>query len=298
MDSWKNVLTLNSDRTVREGSTEMLAAAIRRGADLRIRTDFRHNEHIDTSSDDPEMVNEVSEFGVTYLIEDRWTAGIMSLRQPISGPDGFGPRPSMSFFLYNQDGHQAIARPFLDGIPAKGEPGSSVPVPPPRMPKYNALETWDSETNAPSINFIYDFEFYQFFVRDDWREVLHHDSDGTVVAGSVGALTDAFSRGQEVKVGVHGLCLDLSTSAAATDHEVFVQTGSSYHYTGRDLFFAGTHPVVRVRPSLPMRYTSRGWDFGWMFVRTDGFVQSLLYDPYTLQVRRKDSRHSIRWFVR
>lgn len=298
MRNWKNVLTLDSGRNMRAGSTEALAVAIRRGADLRILTDFRHNEHIDTSSENPEMVREVSEFRVTYLLENRWTAAIMSLRQPISGPDGFGPRPSMSFFLYNQDGQQAIARPYLDGIQAKGKPGPSVPDKPPNMPKYHTLDAWDSETNAPSSNFVYDFEIYQFLVRDDWQEVLHHNADGTIVTGSVAALAEAFRSGQEVKVGLRGLCADLKGETGAMEHEVFVQTGSNYYYTERNLFFAGTHPVVRVKPSIPMRYMSSSWDFGWLFVRTDGFVQSLLYDPYTLKPGRKDSRQAVRWFVR
>jgi hypothetical protein len=225
----------------------------------------------------------------------------MTLRQPIAGPEGFGPRPSMSFFMYNQDGHQAIARPFLDGVPAKGNTGPSAPVPPPNMPKYHALDAWDAETNAPSVNFIYDFEMYQFFVRDDWREVLQHDAEGTVISGSINALTEAFILGADVKLGIGGLCVDLMKKEDApelVDHEVFVQTGSNYHYTESNIFFAGTHPVVRVRPYLPMRYVSGGWDFGWLFVRTDGLVQSLLYDPYTLRPGRKESRHKLRWFIR
>jgi len=31
----------------------------------------------------------------------------------------------MPFFLYNQNGQQAIARPFLDGVPPSGKPGPS-----------------------------------------------------------------------------------------------------------------------------------------------------------------------------
>ena len=100
-------LSLDAKRRVRDGSAKALAAAIRRGADLHIGTEFRHNEHVDTSSDNPETVRELAEFRTTYLVEDRWTAGIMTLRQPVSLPDAFGPRPSMSFFLYNQDGTQA-----------------------------------------------------------------------------------------------------------------------------------------------------------------------------------------------
>lgn len=57
-----NVLTLNSDRSVRSGSTTDLVDAIRRGADLRIGTAFRHNEHIDTTSDSNELIEEVAEF--------------------------------------------------------------------------------------------------------------------------------------------------------------------------------------------------------------------------------------------
>ena len=45
-------LTLRADRSVESGSEAELAAAIRRGADLRIYTEFRHNEHIDTASDE------------------------------------------------------------------------------------------------------------------------------------------------------------------------------------------------------------------------------------------------------
>ena len=63
-------------------------------------------------------------FAVTYLVHGDsgpWVAGVMTQRQPIECPTGFGPRPSLSLFLYNQDGHQAIARPFLDGhVPPPG----------------------------------------------------------------------------------------------------------------------------------------------------------------------------------
>ena len=121
----RTVLTLNSDRSVRSGSTTDLVDAIRRGADLRIGTAFRHNEHIDTKSSSNELIEEVAEFRQTWLLDDRWAAGIMTLRMPVELPEGFGPRPSMSFFLYNQDGTQAIARPYLDGQPPTGTRGAS-----------------------------------------------------------------------------------------------------------------------------------------------------------------------------
>lgn len=98
------------------GSSAQLAAAVGRAADLRILTEFRHNEHIDVASSNDELVREVAQFAVTYLVDGRWTAGIMSLRQPVQLPSGFGPRPSMSYFLYNEDGSQAIARLHLDRL--------------------------------------------------------------------------------------------------------------------------------------------------------------------------------------
>src|SRR5688572_12870302 len=123
MNSWQKVLELDAQRRVVGGGEEALAAAIGRAADLRIYTEFRHNEHIDVDSKSREQVREVAQFAITYLIDNSWSAGIMSLRQPVQLPDGFGPRPSMSFFLYNQDGRQAIARPHLDGIAPTAEPG-------------------------------------------------------------------------------------------------------------------------------------------------------------------------------
>jgi hypothetical protein len=293
-----NPLTLNTDRTVRDGSFAALADAIRRAADLRIATEFRHNEHIDTTSDNPELVREVAEFRVTYLLDDRWSAGIMTLRQPVSLPDGFGPRPSMSFFLYNQDGRQAIARPYLDGTPATGALGPAPLDDHGDMPRYHQQDSWDAGTNAPSSNFVYDFDVYRFLVNDRWQEALAHTADGAVISGSVEALAEAFARGRPIKLGIRGLCADLAGSPAhALDHEVFVHGGSCYYYTGRKLFMTGTHPLVRVRPAIPLRYASRGWDFGWLMARTDGHVARWLCDPYTLAFHKSAERYAIRWFV-
>lgn len=295
---WTSVLELDPQRSIRAGSDKALCDAIRRGADLKILTDFHHNEHIDTSSSSNERITETSEFHLTYLVEDRWTAAFMTLRQPVVLPHSFGTRPSMSCFMYNQDGHQAIARMYLDGPPIKGGLGPSPALPPENMPKYHALEAWDGQSNGPSMNFIYDFDVYKFYVRDDWEEVLHTGPDGETISGSIDALGDAFSGGKDVKVGVKGVCDDLASEGGAVEHEVFIQTGFNYYYTEKKLFMAETHPVIRCRAAIPMWYVSKGWDFGWLFVRTDGFVERLVYDPYTLENRKIDSRQAIRWFVR
>lgn len=298
--TWRNAYSLDTERNPTSGSSEDLAAAIRGGADLRIQTQFRHNEHVDISSDNPEIVQEVAEFRATYLLDDRWVAGMMTLRQPISLLDDFGSRPSMSFFLYNQNGQQAIARPYLDGGPVTGEIG---PVPPPAEPdpmeKYHLHDRWDQGTNAPSSNFIYDFDLYQFWVNQGWKEVLAHGPQGEVHSGTVEALADGAAHGQEVKVAIRGLCSDLAENGQEIlNHEAFIHTNSCYYYTERQLFIAGTHPLVRVQPAIPLRYASRNWDFGWLMPRTDGFVKRWLVDPYTLKFAKSESRYPMRWFLR
>lgn len=299
MTIWQCALQLDQQRNVVAGSSAALIDSIRRGADLRIGTEFRHNEHIDVTSSSNELIREVAEFGVTYLIDGRWAAGIMSLRQPIELPNGFGPRPSMSFFLYNQDGTQAIARPYLDGAPAHGSHGPSPVTPPDNMPRYHQFDSWDEGTNAPSHNFVYDFDHYRFQVSDTWREVLAHTSTGEVISGSIDALVDAFSSGSEVKLAVGNVCRDLATDPlSALPHELIVQGGSSYYYTDQKLFIIGTRPVLRISPTIPLRYAGDNWDFGWLMVRTDGHVVYRRCDPHTLKFRDHEMRCGVRWFVR
>jgi hypothetical protein len=67
---WKNVLELNEQREPVHGSALALCDAIRKGADLRIGTAFRHNEHIDTTSQNSELIREHMDFRVTYLLDD------------------------------------------------------------------------------------------------------------------------------------------------------------------------------------------------------------------------------------
>ena len=180
MTDWICALQLDSARAVTAGSGVALCDAVRRGADLRIYTEFRH---IDIDSPNDEAVREVAEFREPLLVQDRWAAGIMTLRQPVDIPDGFGPRPSMSIFLYKQDGRRAIARPHLDGAPAAGDKGPSPLTSYTDMPKYHQQVGWESETNSPSSNFIYEFDVFKYWVRDDWREVLAYSEGGAIESG-------------------------------------------------------------------------------------------------------------------
>jgi hypothetical protein len=298
MPKWTCLLEQDSQRQRVAGSETALRDAICAGADLRVGTGFLHNEHIDTTSDSGELIREVMDFRVTYLLDSRWVAGIETLRMPVSLPDGFGPRASMSFFIYNQDGHQAIARPHLDGQPSPGKPGPSPIDEHAEMPKYRELESWDADTNAPSSNFLYEFEYFRYFVHDGWEEVLSHSAEGHINSGSLDALVNAFSEGREVKVAIHNLCNDLiSPEETHTEHEVFVHLGAGYYYTERKQFMASANPVVRTRPTIPLGYGTSCWDFGWVMPRSDGHLARWLCNPYTLQFEKSVTNHSMRWFV-
>lgn len=287
-------LALDMDRNVVEGSADELRNAIRNGADLRIYTEFRHNEHIDPSSDNPEMIREVSDFPATYLIDDRWVAAMMTLRQPVTLPDRFGDRASMSFFMYNEDGRQAVARPFLDGKGYVPTPDSG---PGCDLTKWHDLGEWDLKTAAPSKNFIYDFYSYKYLVNERWEEVLSHDADGNVLSGDPKLLDEASSAGRNLKVAISGICNGLWGEENQIKHELFIETGPHYYYSETGYMVAETRPFVRVKPAIPMVYESKNWDFGWAIVRSDGHVAGLYYDPYTLQTHRTFSRHAMRWFV-
>ena len=235
-------------------------------------------------------MRELSEFRVTYLLDDRWVAAIMNWRVPIT-PMSFGPEPHLSFFLYNQDGSQACATPRLDAAAPSPEPTGrdTWPV------KYRVLDAHDRGTRAPSRNFVYRFDRYRFCVSERWREVLAHDERGAVRSGSVDALGQALRQGRELKVAVNGLCADLGGTG---EHEVFVHVGASWHMTESGTVVAGTHPVVRVAPAIPLRYRPDGWDFGWLLAGTDGRVQQWLVEPATGAFRKRESAHPVRWFAR
>ena len=294
---WTSALDLNHERKVVSGSYENLRAAINRGADLRINTDFYFHEHLEPGSPNQERVNEVSEFATTYLIEKRWVAGVMTRRMPINSLAGFGPRPSMSFFLYNENGEQGIARPYLDNPPLEDDVEAMLAYDHSDMVKYHERDSWDVDTNAPSSNFVYDFELFRYFVNDSWQEVYANNEQGEATFGSLESLVEAFLEGAEIKVGISDLSGDLAGSPKLNS-EVFVQVGPGYYHREGRLFYAGTHPTVRIAPGIPMRYFSYGWDFGSFIPRTDGIVYHWVCDPYSLVFKKSTTRNAVRWFVR
>ena len=284
---WNSVLELDTNRNITAGSPQALREAINRGADLRIYTGFQHNEHIDVRSSNDDLIQEVSDFPCTYLLDNRWAAGMMTFRQPVQLPGTFGTRASLSLFMYNENGLQSIARPILDKSP---EPvGEDTPI---LESKYHLLSSFDQDTNGPASNFIYDFFSYRFMVNDCWEEICACDENGNVLSGSVRDIEAASLDGCELKVGISGI------AGPGLDHTVFVQTGPHYFYHREGCMVAETRPIVRVAPQIPLQYASHNWDYSWCIVRSDGQVATLSYDPYTLENHRSFGRYPIRWFAR
>jgi hypothetical protein len=321
---WKMALELSPRREVTAGDYKTLAAAIDRGADLRVYTEFTHEEHIapftKTDAKDPRhngLIREVIDFRQTILVNHEHVAGVTLYRQPLEPTQGFnGTQPKMSFFLYNMTGHQACANLVLDdGASLNAPPGSHEVEPAKKaVPKMSAVDVFDAGTTGPSRNFIWDMEVYRFFVWDRWDQVLAHNADGSVTQGSFEAIEKAQSEGREIKVGIRGLCRDLVAPGMtlrppglpvqrvlvppAMPHEVFSSLGSGFLHTGHRYYEALTHPIVRIAPGTPMQYASQNWDVSWVSVRTDGFAVVRTLNPFTRRFTDRETRLALRWFVR
>ena len=316
--NWKMALELSPKREVTSGSYAQLAEAVGRGADLRIYTEFTHEEHIapfgTPATRDPKhngLIREVIDFRQTYLIDNRHVAGVTLYRQPLEPTQGFnGNQPKMSYFLYNMTAEQACANLVLDDAPLTAAPGShEVEASPKEMPKMSVMHSFDTGTTGPSRNFIYDMEVYRFFVCDQWDEVLAHNADGSVTQGSFDAIEKAQIEGREIKVGIRGLCSDLGLSGpggpggpggakSAMSHEVFSALGSGFVHTGHRYYEVLSHPIVRIAPNVPMKYASQNWDVSWVFLRTDGFAVVRTLNPFTRKFTDRETRVACRWFVR
>ena len=308
--TWRNALELAPDRSVRSGSKRSLAAAIGRGADLRVYTEFLFEEHIVPGGTDDERlrgpIREVIDFRETILVDGRHVGGITTQRQPLEPPFGFnGTEPKMSFFMYTGDGDQALANLVLGAHDVSVAPGvRSVQPTPADMPKLGTQESFDVGTTGPSRNFVYDMEVYRYFVRDDWEEVLAHDADGVVTNGSFDALEAAQIGGREIKVGIRDLAASLGAGsdedngAPAVPHEVFTPVGSGFLHVRARLYNTLTHPVVRIAAADPLRYRSGNWDVAWVHLRTDGLARVRHLDPYTRRWEDRPARFACRWFTR
>ena len=298
-NSWRCLLELNPRRQVVSGDRAALCAAIARGADLRVFTEWLFEEHVapglgrPARDDEAGLLQEVIDFRQTIVVADAYAAGITTQRQAILPLVGFNPDgpARLSFFLYDLEGRQACATILLDPEP-RSEPGSMRLVPPRAdMPKMSQAEQYDQATTAPSINFIYDFERYRYFVRDDWRQVLSHDGNGEVIDGSFDDLHEAHHSGCELKVAVRDL-------AAGESNEILSLVGTSWVHTARRELEGLTHPLVRLDASRPLKYASGTWTVAWVFLSTNGSAKLRVLDPYRRRFHEEAGNFACRWFVR
>jgi len=290
---WSCAYELDEHQRPMAGSTDALAMAVRRGADIRLYTTFDWLDHMESSADHG-LIEETIDLRVTYLLEGRWVSALTAMRYPAEAGLGFAAEPSLSFFMYNQDGRFGIARPELRRVerrPVMDQlPGHS--------PLYRVIDAADQGTNYASHNATYDFNCIRWLVRDDWRQVLHHDEHGIVLEGSLDALREDFRRGCSVKVIVRNLCNFLAPGDAGIEHEVAVELGSMYFHTQSKFHSGESLPLVRIAPAIPLAYRSGNWNFGWILPRSDGRVFHLIIDPRTREMSRAEGRHAIRWLVR
>ena len=292
MENWKCVLKLDKARKIIEGSTGALAAAVKQGADMRISTTFNYSEHMSEPDSSEGLVRELMKFPVSYWLDGDHSAGIQTTRYPADCSFGFLDLPSLSFFLNNDNGQNGIARIYLDGKPReRSTPKSEETL-------YKIFDSSDSGTIYPSENFSYEFDHYCWWVNDSWQQVLFHDSDGKVIQGSLEALQDAQRNGRRLKVGVRNLCADLAQpDDTPLNHEVFVELHSIYSHEDSGFLGGESDPIIRVAPSVPLKYKSHCWNYGWILPRTDGIVHHLITDPAEKKFIRKEGRYAIKWFV-
>lgn len=293
MKKWTCLLKENEKREVVAGSMRALADAVACGADLKGYTTFDYGEHMGVPDSREGLVQELMCFSTVYLLEGRHVAGIQTTRYPANGSLSFGDAASLSFFVSNTNCQNGIARLFLDGSVGRAK------TIPDFVKKYKVIDAWDTESPCPSENFTYDFGEYAWWVSDTWREVLAHDARGEVVRGSLLKLRKAFRAGASIKVGVKNLCANLSVPGEVPVlHEVFVELHSIYNHEKSGFLGGESQPLVRVAPSIPLKYKSGNWNCGWILPRTDGIVHQLILNPYTHEFSRTQGHFEIRWFIR
>jgi hypothetical protein len=291
MEQWETILELDSNRKVVFGGEKALAEKVRKGCDLRVATVFRHNEHVDPASSNDELIEETGDFSQSVLLNGCWSAAFMTLRQPVSIPAGFGKIPSLSLFLYNQNGQQAMARLSFAGKieePAVSEPEN--------MPKMHVQGIFDNASTGLSKNFIYDFDEYRFLVNDSWTEIYSNSCFGECNGGNIDELGLLCRQGYKIKVSVSGL-FTYQWGGGDIGDEIFIHGGSSYYYTKQKLMILNTHPFVSVPPGMPLLYSSEKWSYGWLIVRSDGYSVIRSYNPFTCKFADYETRFSIRWFA-
>ena len=291
---WSMVLELAPDRSVTAGSKEALAAAIGRGADLRIYTEFLYEEHILPGGGDDRsldgLIREVIDFRETILVDGRYVAAhhdpapaaraAARLQRPRSEDvvlpvhDGRRPGPGQP----RARRADAVGRRPASGRSSRRRPtcrrwasrSSSTSGPPDR--RGTSSTTWRSTATSSATS-----------GRRSWPT--------TPMAASRPARSPRSRRPRSPaarsRSGSATSAADLASDGApSVAHEVFTLVGSGFVHVRAGLYVTLTHPLVRVAGAIPLRYGSGNWDVAWVFLRTDGEAQVRRLDPYTREWER------------
>ena len=135
---------------------------------------------------------------------------------PVQLPDGFGPRESMSFFMYDQDGQQAVARLIRRANSHGRHNGQTI--------SRTCRDIWNSiagmishECALPRTSSI-SSTFIAFVYLTGGRKCwLTMRMSGTVQSGCLEDRRAAFNTGAELKVAIRGLCSIFQLLITATN---------------------------------------------------------------------------------
>jgi len=286
-------MTLNPKLEIIQGSVVNLNSLLAAGADLKVSTGFTFNEHIDINSKDDQTVAETSTFAQTVIIDDHWSAGFMTLRQPVELPNGFGTANSLSLFLYNQNGLQAMAKLVLDGQVEKALNNDTDDF---GYVKNHLISMNDQGTCGVSRNFIYDFDFMAFSLNDIYEELFANSKEGICVGGSIDGMAEAYAKGRGIKLAVKDISEALWGKSTHSD-EHFLHCASSYYLTKEKVMIASSLPFISVPADIPLTYKARSYKYCWLVARSDGRVEIRSYSPFENKWLTQTMRTKLRWFA-
>lgn len=276
-NKWTQACRIGGDFQALEGSVAEVAAAVRRGADLRRFSTY----------DPPQtgLVEETMALQTTWVFDAEHVGGLSTLRHPADCGLGFFKQASLAYWVFGVTAPQTAAFVPLDGAPADGATGRWI-----RVDEHPFV----GERNSPWLS-----KYYQWWIRDDWEEVHSHDENGTALLGHWEDVRQAAAVGRAIKVGIRNPWSHLADgTGVGPEHDVFIECGTQFAHVDGGFFAAMTIPTCLLRPTKPLRFVGEAFEPGWLLVRTDGRVQRQVLRPSTMEWNTTWTRHSLRWFAR
>ncbi len=272
----KLLCTTNGDHKPIAGSVADVAAAVRRGADLRRFSTYNLKG--------TGMVEETMTLQTTWVFDEGHVGGLQTLRHPVNAGLGISMLPSMSLWIF---GVEAPQRSTF--VPLNGKPVA------------NATGKWVRVDNEPFGRETDEFvpRRYLWWARSDWKLIYAHDKNGYSSQGSWEDIRKAVKEGRILKVGIKNLWSYLTPAGDETlEHEVFIECTTDFSHLDESFVGALTQPTFLLQPSVPLKFTGENFALGWLVVRSDGKVQRVTLNPTNMQWERTWDRYAVRWFAR